>query len=110
MDLNTAFGLGVSGLGANVAIVIGWVIAKGIHSRCIAGGNIIELNVHRATPEELAPDAPSATHESVVVNVHPPTPTVVDEHTQPSQQLPRNTRVVRDSIPLAKKKMIPFIV
>ena len=109
MDLNTAFGLGVSGLGASVAIVIGWFIAKGIRSRCIAGGNVISVDVHRATPAELAPDAPSATHESVVVHVHPPTPTVVDEHAQPSQQIPRNTKVVRDSTPLAKKK-IPFIV
>ena len=82
MDTTTAFGLGLSGLGTSVIVVIAWIIAKGIRSRCVAGGYVYSIDIHKATPADDI-SAPS-TRDSVVVHVHTPAVTTVDEHVQPA--------------------------
>ena len=76
---NLTLGLGASGVGGVVMLIVGWIIAKGIHSRCIAGGNVIELDVHRATAAELAkpPEHTASvdTSDSVAVEIATPVAT-----------------------------------
>ena len=78
---NLTLGLGASGVGGVVMLIVGWIIAKGIHSRCIAGGNVIELDVHRATPAELSKPQESShtasvdTSDSVAVEIATPVAT-----------------------------------
>ncbi len=76
---NLSLGLGASGVGGVILMIIGWFVARGIHSRCVAGGNVIEVDVHRATPAELT---------------GPPSDTVEVKSLQHLQQLPDTHRFI----------------
>ena len=108
MDTTTAFSLGLSGLGTSVIVIIGWIIAKGIRSRCVAGGNVYSIDIHKATPAD--DNAPQSTRDSVIVHVHTPAVTTVDEHVQPALHpivIP-SSKIPKRSIEHIKK--IPTIV
>ena len=111
MDTTTAFSLGLSGLGTSVIVIIGWIIAKGIRSRCVAGGNVYSIDIHKATPADDN-SAPQTTRDSVVVHVHTPAVTTVDEHVQPALHPivipPTHSKIPKRSIEHIKK--VPTIV
>lgn len=50
---NLTLGLGASGLCGVILLAIGWFVARGVRSKCIVGGNVVSLDVHKATPNEL---------------------------------------------------------
>ena len=52
-DATTAFGFGVTGVGGLVVLVVSYLIARGIRSRCLLGGNVISVDVHRASQSEI---------------------------------------------------------
>ena len=82
MDSSVASALGISGVTLSVLLAVGLAIARGLRSRCVLFG--ITVDMHPATPQELAgaaAAAPQEPRESVVVNVHPATPAPHDEHT-----------------------------
>ena len=66
-------GLGASGLGGVVILIVGWFIAKGIHSRCVYGGNEITLDIHRVAEGSTPAVAATVTSDSaaVVVDIPP---------------------------------------
>ena len=69
-NVQTAFGIGVSGAGISIITIIGWFLAKGIRSKCMIGGNVLTIDVHKATPTEMA-ERSDDTHNTQNV---PPTP------------------------------------
>ena len=49
-----SLGLGASGVGCFVVAFIGFLIARGLRSRCLVAGNVIAIDIHKATASELA--------------------------------------------------------
>jgi hypothetical protein len=49
-----SLGLGASGVGCFVVAFIGFLIARGLRSRCLVAGNVISIDIHKATQGELA--------------------------------------------------------
>ena len=49
-----SLGLGASGVGCFVVAFIGFLIARGLRSRCLIAGNVISIDIHKATQGELA--------------------------------------------------------
>ena len=44
-----SLGLGASGVGCFVVAFIGFLIARGLRSRCLVAGNVISIDIHKAT-------------------------------------------------------------
>ena len=44
-----SLGLGASGVGCFVVASIGFFIARGLRSRCLVAGNVIAIDIHRAS-------------------------------------------------------------
>jgi hypothetical protein len=65
---NLTLGLGASGVAGVVVMIVGWFIAKGIHSSCISGGNVITLDIHRVIPTPSTA-ATVVTSDSIAVEI-----------------------------------------
>jgi hypothetical protein len=96
MDTTVSFGLGVTSIATTVLFVLGLIVARGMKSRCVLGGNVVSVDIHKQT------EAEKATDDNVQVTIPAPTPTVIEIHTQPDHPpIPLNTvrtpRAARDS-------------
>jgi len=69
-----SLGLGASGVGCFVVAFIGFLIARGLRSRCLVAGNVISIDIHKATQGELA-----AVQEQREVDTPHPTVVHTDE-------------------------------
>jgi hypothetical protein len=67
-DATTAFGFGVTGVGGLVVLVVSYLIARGIRSRCLLGGNVISVDVHRASQSEIDAVADDRTRNEFASN------------------------------------------
>jgi hypothetical protein len=84
-----SLGLGASGVGCFVVAFIGFLIARGFRSRCLVAGNVISIDIHKATQGEIAAveeqrevDTPHPTaHTDEEAAVTPVAPT---HHTHPT--------------------------
>ena len=124
-DATTAFGVGITGTGISILTLIGWVVARGIRSKCILGGNMMSIDIHRVTQEETAIIDNERNHTAIEIRPSPtptqnptqnptPTPTpsivypskstetaaVIIEHVQVPPLHPVKTPKVRISKPL----------
>ena len=94
MDSTTAFGVGVTSLGSTVIMIIAWIIARGIKSRCVVGGNVLAIDVHRQTQAERDIENPVPS----VSTAPTPQPTIIEINTQPPLHPVRVPKIPRDSL------------
>ena len=89
MDLTT-LGLGAGGVGGVVLIIVGYLIRRGMKSKCVVGGVVIDIHTATAAEQQASPP-----HEAICVAVAPapitipaptPTPVMTDSHTQTNSQ------------------------
>lgn len=107
MDTTISFGLGVTSIATTVLFVLGLIVARGIKSRCILGGNVVSVDIHKQTEAEKASD----TQDQVQVTIPAPNPTVIEIHTQPDHLpiplAPLRTPKTRDSLDTHRKTPVP---
>ena len=96
MDSPISLALGVTGTTGSVIALIWWVIARGLHSRCLLAGSSITIDIHKETPAEKTARTQSLA-EVVVIPTEPAT--VVEVPAQPKIEIPKHPKKhVRGSI------------
>jgi hypothetical protein len=71
-DATTAFGVGITGTGISILTLVGWIVARGIRSKCILGGNVMSVDIHRATQEETAAMENERNHSAIEIRPQNP--------------------------------------
>ena len=105
MDATISFGLGVTSIATTVLFVLGLVVARGMKSRCVLGGNVVSVDIHKQT------EAEKATEDQVQITMPTPAPTVIEIHTQPDHPpiplAPLRIPKTRDSLDTYRKTPVP---
>ena len=78
MDSPISLALGATGTTGLVIGVFWYLIARGLHSKCLIAGNSISLEIRKQTPEEKNPK--TVTEVTVLPD---PAPTVIEVPAQP---------------------------
>ena len=78
MDSPISLALGATGTTGLVIGVFWYLIARGLHSKCLIAGNSISLEIRKQTPEEKNPK--TVTEVAVLPD---PAPTIIEVPAQP---------------------------
>ena len=89
MDSPLSLALGATGTSGLIIGLIWYLVARGLHSKCLIAGNSVTLEIRKETAEEK--NARTHSHTEIVV-LPTETPTVIDVPAQPKSDVPKHPK------------------